>query len=678
MESIRFLDLIGGHQAVRHFQTFSDKKKGSASTPRGKFDEVMQDTLAVINKHGGGIFVAINLHNPRGDRLKKNACQVNALFVDFDDDLTAHDKMLAAIKVLPATMVVESSPDKYHVYWSLSNPGSISPINFSAWQKVLSSMFGSDTSINDVSRVMRVPGFLHQKKEPFRTHIIDKHSTGIKYTVDELVSAFYGGRNKWLTVVAGSLRRKNMNAEEIYGELMTSNLTLDIPLDENEVMLISHSVQRYEHGMDSKEMCVANLNLDVSKGGAIISSYQNTLKIVQFEKCMQYNSMLSNVEVCLPVPWGDRAPQNAVWTDTDTIRFLSYLVFKYKCEFNRMNLDMAINQVADLNRYDPLVNYLSALVWDGTPRVATSLHRHLHVGDTSYTRAVSESLFVGAVRRAFEPGCKHDYMIVIMGEEGSGKSKFCASIAKHQEFFSDSLGDLRNKDSVIGLQGKWIVEFGELRSLQGAGAEHTKAFISTQVDNIRLPFGKRTQPFPRRCVFIGTTNNHTFITDTGTNRRMLPVHTPLSEERGQVMDHRALDAEVDQLWAEAVQMYNKGARGLVDHALMPEAMDRRLEHTEDGGYVRDIMAYMMDETGVKVNGHPMRRELFIPRDFYLATVDGSSKERWTNENKLHKQIVNSARKVFCLPEWSNYTEGRYRVGGAIVKCWKILDRTEST
>lgn len=674
-EAARFLNIIASIDTNWHFQTFSDKKKAdTTSTPEGPFTTLMSDTLATINKHGAGIFVAINTHESKKRRSKKTTKTINAVFADFDDPDNATDHLKGLLRVLPATVVVESSQGKFHAYYVLSNPGSIDVADFPRWQRQISKNFGSDPKVIDPSRVMRLPGYLHQKDEPFQTKIVDALSSGRKYAIDELVAAFYGGRNNWLTSIAGAYREKGLSYDEIYDILSNYNTQLNTPLDDEEVSLISNSVQTYAPNPERLQeyevgKLVQGLALEVYKNGGIIPSAQNTLKVVKHEGGMRFNQLTNQTEVLPPVLW-HRATRHNAWTDMDDTNFRCYLIEKYNCEWAATHVTTAVEQIASLNLYDPLIEYLDSLSWDGVPRVSTVFSRHLHTVDTEYTRAVAENLFIGAVKRAYDPGCKHDNMVVLVGDEGSGKSRFCAIIAKYNEFFTDSLGDLRNKDGVVGIQGKWIIEFGELKSMQGASAEHTKAFLSTQVDNIRLPYGRRTQAFPRRCVFIGTTNNTNFITDTGTNRRMLPIYTSLGEEKGHVMDAAALSAEVDQLWAEAIDMYKSGKTGLIPISTMAQAMEHRLEYTEDGGYIQDIVRYMQDEIGQMVNSQTEPRIWFVPREFYLDTVIGASQEKWVSESRLHKQIINAARKVFAQPEWSDYKYGKYKKSGMTVTGWK--------
>src|SRR5512139_3113467 len=121
-------------------------------------------TLSERQRAGAGVFTMINEGDLLG-RKASNVIRVRALFVDLD-----------GAPLEPIVLdggphcVVESSPGRYHAYWKVKD----CPLEqFSALQRALAKRFGGDTRVNDRSRVMRVPGFLHLKGEPFLTRIVE-------------------------------------------------------------------------------------------------------------------------------------------------------------------------------------------------------------------------------------------------------------------------------------------------------------------------------------------------------------------------------------------------------------------------------------------------------------------------------------------------------------------------
>lgn len=200
-------------------------------------------------------------------------------------------------------------------------------------------------------------------------------------------------------------------------------------------------------------------------------------------------------------------------------------------------------------RFHPVRQYLSSLTWDGVVRNERWLKTYLKVPLTDFTSAVGDKWLMSAVARAFKPGCKADYCLILEGSQGIRKSTALRTLAS-DEFFSDMIGhDLSNKDSAILCAGAWIIEHSELESLSNSGLGALKAFFSRVEDHYRPPYGRYSERFPRQCVFAGTTNEDEYLVDPTGNRRFWPVRcTDQADIDGLARDR-------DQLWAEAVYRY---------------------------------------------------------------------------------------------------------------------------
>ena len=122
-----------------------------------------------------------------------------------------------------------------------------------------------------------------------------------------------------------------------------------------------------------------------------------------------------------------------------------------------------------------------------------------------------------AIARVYYPGCKFDYCLVLKGAQGKGKSTVLAKLGG--QWFNDSIFDINGKEALENLQGNWIIELGEMQAAKRADNEAIKAFISRRVDKFRLPYERRTEEFPRQCVFAGTTNLPEFLKDRTGGRR---------------------------------------------------------------------------------------------------------------------------------------------------------------
>lgn len=158
---------------------------------------------------------------------------------------------------------------------------------------------------------------------------------------------------------------------------------------------------------------------------------------------------------------------------------------------------LALTIVGEDNAYDPLAAMLDTLTWDGIPRVGTLLNVYLGAERNAYVSEVERILFCEGIARVYSPGCKADYMPILCGAGGIGKSSFARGLAMRDEYFSDSvinLGDVK----LTGEQnrGKWIVEIPELNGMSERSVESVKAGITRQVDEFRGAYCRRTEAFP--------------------------------------------------------------------------------------------------------------------------------------------------------------------------------------
>jgi hypothetical protein len=200
------------------------------------------------------------------------------------------------------------------------------------------------------------------------------------------------------------------------------------------------------------------------------------------------------------------------------------------------------------NGFDPLLNYLDGLEWDGKPRLDGWLVRYAHASDTPLNRAFGRKVLIAAVRRARVPGCKFDYLLVLEGAQGIGKSSMIHILAGGDEFYSDKpiLG-LETREQQEAIQGVWLYEIGELQGLSKIDLNWMKGFLSRTHDKARPAFGRHVVDKPRRCIFIGSTNDENYLRDPTGNRRWWPVGW-LSD----AIDLDGIARDRDQLWAEAV------------------------------------------------------------------------------------------------------------------------------
>ena len=258
----------------------------------------------------------------------------------------------------------------------------------------------------------------------------------------------------------------------------------------------------------------------------------------------------------------------------------------------------AVNALIADQEIDPFIESLEALrPWDGVPRLDGWLDECFQIDPgtpPSLCAWAASSILLAAVWRAYEPGTKHDVIVVLVGPQGIGKSTAFARLFPPSEqdvWFSDSLSlSSSNRERVEALQEKVIVECAELAGATRADLNRLKAFVSRTDDGgTRLAYRRDPEPRPRRAVIVGTTNDVSCLPNDPTgNRRFVPI----TVTAGGVPHIRAwLDEHRGQLWAEALSRYRAG----VPAYLPDELVETQAAVTERHRDADDVVENRIDQ-----------------------------------------------------------------------------------
>jgi len=192
-EAKQFLSALSSHDdgTVFSFQTLYDVKpehdverriaeeKRLTRVIHGRFEEVV-DELIEMNRKGAGVFVCVNRTNGMGLR-GKDVDRIRSFFVDDDTDHLRSDQL-----TLPPSIVVRSKRGN-HFYWLASN--GTAKDHFGPAQKALAEKFATDKSVFNLNRVMRMPGFMHNKGDPYKV-CLEHVDLKAAYELSDVASAF--------------------------------------------------------------------------------------------------------------------------------------------------------------------------------------------------------------------------------------------------------------------------------------------------------------------------------------------------------------------------------------------------------------------------------------------------------------------------------------------------------
>jgi hypothetical protein len=225
--------------------------------------------------------------------------------------------------------------------------------------------------------------------------------------------------------------------------------------------------------------------------------------------------------------------------------------------FNPIGREMmrdAVKDHAETNMFDSAKIWIESLPkWDGIQRVKTFVPEYLGAKDTPYTQAVGFYLWSALAGRILQPGVKADMALILFGAQGAGKSTAIEYMAPTEEMFAKISLEEKDDDLSRKLRGVIVGELDELRGLNSRDSEWVKSFIARRFEKWIKKYEERTTMFPRRCIFLASTNHKQFLADDTGERRWLPFEVaavkPIALEK--------IKADKVQLWAEAVALFMK-------------------------------------------------------------------------------------------------------------------------
>ena len=334
-------------------------------------------------------------------------------------------------------------------------------------------------------------------------------------------------------------------------------------------------MKNLEEIMEDEMMTVKEIRekLDRTEKDKIRQSLQNCRYVLEHDPLLkgaiQRNDLTCQIDITKEVPWKRR---DVHMTDTDMNNLTYYLEENYGLVSDRA-ISKTVDIVANDHSFNPIIDHLESLKWDGIPRIANVLTHFFGVERNAYSEEVMKMHMLAAIQRLYNPGCKYDIMLCLVGGQGTGKSTFFNYLAMRDEWFTDGLSRLDDKKVYEVLQGHWIIEMAEMDAVASAKSiEETKAFISRQKDNYRIPYERRSEDRLRQCVFCGTSNDMAFLPlDRTGNRRFAPVKTNPDKAEVRIYENEKESRQyITQMWAEAMEIYREGNFALTFTAEMEE------------------------------------------------------------------------------------------------------------
>lgn len=406
--------------------------------------------------------------------------------------------------------------------------------------------------------------------------------------------------------------------------------------------------------------------LELDKAGNVKDTMSNICLILRYDTGLQgivYNQFKNMLDVTGSLPWPQVKPG---WSDTDLACAKLYFERTYGIWSPTKFKDAILAVTSSERLYHPVKEYLGSLKWDGIPRLDTLLIDYLGAEDTPYVRAVTRKTLVAAVARIYRPGIKFDSILVLVGEQGMGKSTLFARLGK--EWFSDSLSisDMKDKTAPEKLQGYWLLELSELNGIKKMDVEVVKSFITRTDDKYRQAYGVNVESHPRSCIIVGTTNSDGgFLRDITGNRRFWPVRVT-----GHGKWHPWDLADIDQVWAEAIEYFNQGEELFLKGEIAAVAYTKQREamETDDReGIVGEYLDRLLPDNWDRMDLFE-RRNFLSGSEFGGAVAEGTVKRERVCPMEIWCECFGKSRESMKKGDTYEIESILYKLGG-----WKKYD-----
>jgi len=356
--------------------------------------------------------------------------------------------------------------------------------------------------------------------------------------------------------------------------------------------------------------------------------------------CIRYNEFAQSYERH-NAPWNQTLGD---WQDSDDLRFNEWLVDNLNLVIkSQSTIKDGVSLAADYHRYHPLKDYLNSLpAWDGVDRLDYWLAEVTDSERSEYLKLAGRFFIMGMIARAFRPGCKFDYCLVLEGSQGQGKSTLFRALA--EPWFSESAFEINTNEGIMAIQGVWLHEFAEMGQFNRAEDRDFKQFMTVVSDKFRRPYDKRPIVSPRCCVFGGTTNLDQYLRDMTGNRRIWPL-------RCTEIDIEWLREHKELLFAEAIHRVNSGeryypAREEEDLYFVPEQNAR----LQDDQWIELLDSFINNNFNSDFN--------WFPTNYLLIKGCGIERQKIDPRGEMSQRLG----RVMAAMGWVNVKEPSPRCG----------------
>ena len=487
--------------------------------------------------------------------------------------------------------------------------------------------------------------------QPFPTKLFPKAK--LKKTLTSTIGVSTGGRNDSIASFIGKLLQASKEPEwenEVWPATQRANATYRPPLPEKELRTTFESIVKKEKARREAlivspiqvktEDSVVDVHIRRNKSGIAYKDMANVHAILSehpyFKDTIKYNEFRQEVEY-----------KKKPLEEKDLLKIQYFM--QTDAELPGISKDVvydAIQRHAHLNAYDEAQEWVKSLEWDETPRLSSWLSDATGVENDTYHQGVGAQWFMGMIKRIMLPGSIFDYMLVVVGPQGIGKTSLFRILGG--PWYKSYTGAIDNKDFYLALRGAMIVDLDEGAALYRSEAIKIKSIITDTHDEYRAPYDRIMKKYPRRFVFSMSTNDTEPFRDVTGNRRYWTIDTKETVNFKWLQDNR------EQLFAEAYHYFNHGIK--VPEVPMLEASERQETHLPEDTWTDMIVNEVM-KSQAYCEGKEEYETTII--DIFQAVFSMESVARITRAQEM--RIANIFKKELGLEKHRVMKDGKQKV-----------------
>lgn len=287
--------------------------------------------------------------------------------------------------------------------------------------------------------------------------------------------------------------------------------------------------------------------------------YENLIPILEKNNIYPaYNQISNEVEIL-----GVEAE-----TLTSQVEDVYSLAQKHNFNITDKQCGRFLTRISLNNMYNPVVDYLEDL-YSKNPGVTGAIDKLCEaiISPTDINHSLKKLLItkwlVATVDIAFNDGTKNlNGILIFQGPQGIGKTRFIKWLVPkdlNKYLKTDISLDPSNPDHKILISRYWIVELGELGVTTKKDTDILKAFITSNIDEVRKPYAAAADKMPRTTSLFGTVNELEFLRDETGSRRFWVV--PVEKIDWDILN----DINVDDIWSEAMRLRDEGLKTYLDN-----------------------------------------------------------------------------------------------------------------